>query len=75
MGTRPVFKEKLVLPGAMFGEDVYEVYEGQTKAQALEFLATKTVTRQQHYIVVETPEGVFGKDRAGVYEPSRNWRG
>ena len=75
MGTRPVFKEKLVLPRVMFGEDVYEVYEGESKNQALDFLSTKAVTRQQHYIVVETPDGVFGMDRTGIYEPSRNWRG
>ena len=40
MGSMPVFKEKLVLAGAMFGEDVYEVYDAVSKAQALEFLAT-----------------------------------
>ena len=69
------FKERLRLPGQLMGEDIYEVYAASTEAEAKAFLATKSVTRQQHYIVVETPEGVFAKDQMGEYAPSRNWRG
>jgi len=50
---------------AMF---TYEVYRAKTAQQAREFLEGKTVTDQLYYIVVETPEGNWGKDVKGMYK-------
>ena len=57
------FKEKIVKNGA-----AYEVYSASSRADAQAFLATKTVTAPQYYIVVDTPEGSFGKDIQGTYQ-------
>ena len=46
----------------------YECYEGKTKADAMEFLGEKEVTQGLYYIIVETPEGNFGRDKNGIYE-------
>lgn len=50
------------------GVSVYEVYTGPDKASASAFLKTKPVTRKFYYIVVETPEGNFGRDINGFYQ-------
>lgn len=50
------------------GVSLYEVYRGPDKAAAMDFLAGKTVSQRDYYIVVETPEGNFGKDIDGVYQ-------
>lgn len=52
-------------PGATW---TYEVYEADSKVDALAFLETKRVTQEFYYIVVETPEGSFGRDVNGIYE-------
>ena len=46
----------------------YEVYRAKTAQQAREFLEGKTVTEKLYYIVVETPEGNWGKDIKGMYK-------
>lgn len=46
----------------------YEVYRAKTAQQAREFLQGKTVSERNTYIVVETPEGNWGKDIGGMYK-------
>lgn len=50
------------------GISTYEVYTGPDKAGAIAFLKEKQVNRRQYYIVVETPEGSFGRDINGFYQ-------
>jgi hypothetical protein len=47
---------------------VWRVYKAPCKADAVAFLSTQTVTRPLYYIVVETPEGNFGRDKDGFYQ-------
>jgi hypothetical protein len=61
------FKERVVKPGALGTTCVYEVYVGPSKMDALKFLEGKEVTEGNHFIVVETPDGNWGKDRMGMY--------
>lgn len=70
-----ILVETLRLPSQVTGTDVYEVYFALTAEVAQKQLASMPVTRQQHYIIFETPEGNFGRDRLGTYTPSTNWRG
>ncbi len=49
------------------GVSTYEVYSGPDKASALAFLDGKTVTRRFYYLVVDTPEGSYGRDFVGLY--------
>ena len=52
-----------------FGQtNTYEVYTADSKAAALEFLESKTVTKPLYYLVVETPEGNWCKDKMGMYQ-------
>ncbi len=46
----------------------YRTYRGGSKADALAFLAEQNVTQREYYLVVETPEGNFGKDIQGFYQ-------
>ena len=46
----------------------YEVYEARTARQARDFLNGKTVAEPLCYIIVETPEGNWGKDIDGLFE-------
>lgn len=50
------------------GISVYEVYKGPDKASAMEFLKTKPVMKRLYYVVVDTPEGSFGRDINGFYQ-------
>ena len=50
------------------GVSTYEVYSAPDKASATAFLKTKPVTRKLYYIVVDTPEGSFGRDINGFYQ-------
>ena len=49
---------------------VWQVYSAPNKSAALAFLSEQTVTRSLFYVVVETPEGNFGKDKDGIYRES-----
>ncbi|MGI5818125.1 MAG: YecA family protein [Armatimonadota bacterium] len=49
-------------------EFTYQVYTGSTKQEAIEFLEGQEVNEPSFYIVVETPEGNWGKDIAGIYD-------
>ena len=46
----------------------YECYRGNNKADAMAFLKDKNVSESLYYIIVETPEGNFGRDKGGIYE-------
>ena len=46
----------------------YECYKGNNKADAMAFLKDKIVSECLYYIIVETPEGNFGRDKGGIYE-------
>ena len=50
------------------GVSVYEVYKGPDKASAFEFLKTKPVSKRLYYVVVDTPQGSFGRDINGFYQ-------
>jgi hypothetical protein len=50
------------------GANTYEVYKAPSKAVALEYLKTKSVTKPLYYVIVETPEGNWGKDINGIYQ-------
>ena len=49
------------------GVSLYEVYIGSDKASAVAFLQRRSVSRHYYYIVVDTPEGSFGRDITGLY--------
>ena len=67
--------EKKQLPGQLFGHDTYEVYQADAADDAKAFLNGRNIVEQQYYVIVETPAGIFGKDKSGFYTPSKNWRG
>ena len=50
------------------GQNTYEIYKAQSKSSALEFLKQKPVNKPLYYIIVETPEGNWGKDIEGIYQ-------
>lgn len=50
------------------GISVYEVYTGPDKPSAIAFLKDKAVTKNLYYVVVDTPEGSFGRDINGLYQ-------
>ena len=50
------------------GPFTYECYLAKNKADAMAFLNKKTVGKSLYYIVVDTPEGNFGRDINGIYE-------
>lgn len=50
------------------GPNTYEIYKANSKSVALEFLKNKTVAKSLYYIIVETPEGNWGKDIDGIYQ-------
>lgn len=52
------------LPGLF----TYELYTARTARRAREFLNSKTVTAELHYVVVETPEGTWGKNVEGLFK-------
>jgi uncharacterized membrane protein YhaH (DUF805 family) len=50
------------------GSSVWIVYKAPCKADAMAFLSRQYVDKSQYYVVVETPEGNFGKDKEGIYQ-------
>lgn len=61
--SRVKFKEKIKIKN-----NIYEVYTARNKQDAHEFLQNKPVSKSLYYIVVETPDGTWGKDIAGLYQ-------
>ena len=65
IGTEPVRFSEFVR-----GKDnvsIYEVYIGPSRAAAVKFLQGRTVRRKFYYVIVDTPEGSFGRDLTGFY--------
>ncbi len=50
------------------GPSTYRVLKASSKANALAYLKQNPVKRPQFYIVVETPQGNFGRDIDGIYK-------
>jgi hypothetical protein len=46
----------------------YAIHKGPSAAAAKHFLAQRIVSKQLYYIVVETPEGNYGRDIDGIYK-------
>ncbi len=47
--------------------NTYQVYTAPSRRQALDFLRAKEVKREREYLIVETPEGNFGKDLIMIF--------
>lgn len=50
------------------GMHTYRVHRAPSKAAAIAFLQANPVTQNYLYLIVETPEGDFGRDINGIYE-------
>ena len=50
------------------GPNTYEVYKAPSQSVALEFLKKKSVNKPLYYVIIETPEGNWGKDKDGIYQ-------
>lgn len=50
------------------GANTYDIYSAKSKSAALEFLKNKSVTKSLYYVIIETPEGNWGKDINGIYQ-------
>lgn len=50
---------------------LYKVYKGPDEQSAMAFLQQNPVTKDFLYLVVETPEGNFCRDKAGIYREER----
>ena len=48
--------------------NTWMVYKAPSKADALSFLSTQSVNERLYYVIVETPEGNFGRDIDGFYQ-------
>jgi uncharacterized membrane protein YhaH (DUF805 family) len=47
---------------------VWIVYKAPCKADAMAFLSRRQIDHPLYYVVVETPEGNFGRDKDGFYQ-------
>ena len=73
LSERPVtiddYRKKVVfLREDRDGDNIWVVYKAPTKAIATMFLSNQQIDRPSYYVVVETPEGNFGKDINGNYQ-------
>ncbi len=71
--TQPAQPEKVVYiredrQSGMGGTAIYRVYKGQDEQSAMAFLKENPVTQDLLYLVVETPEGNFCRDKMGIYK-------
>ena len=48
--------------------NIWMIYQAPAKADALEYLSKQEISVPSYYVVVETPEGNFGKDINGLYQ-------
>ncbi len=62
------FKSEQSKPGAFGTMNTYVVYTAPNSATAQAFLEEQKVTENFYYIVVETPEGNYGRDLEGIYQ-------
>ena len=56
------YKEKEITDG-----NTYEVYTAPNPSIAIEFLRTSEIKEERKYIIVETPQGNFGKDMIMIF--------
>jgi hypothetical protein len=66
--AQATFKKKWSKRNQFGYMDTYEEWTASSEAAAKAYLNTRQVTEAQYYVVVETPEGCWGKDRGGVYK-------
>jgi len=62
------FVEKYSKDNSFMSVNTYEIYKGPDAATAKAFLETKKVTKSLYYIIVETPEGNYGRDIEGMHK-------
>lgn len=62
-GTDIKFRDKEVKNG-----NTYEVYTATCRSKALDFLRATEVKEERKYVIVETPEGSFGKDLIMIFD-------
>lgn len=66
--SKVIFKEKYQKPADATRFFTYEIFEAPDKATAIKFLEGKTVVEPLYYLLVDTPQGSFGKDNGGIYD-------
>ena len=49
-------------------KNIWVVYKAPTKVDAMAFLSKITIEKPSYYVIVETPEGNFGRDKDGFYQ-------
>jgi len=49
-------------------DNVWSIHQASCKADAMAFLSSHPVDRPHFYLIVETPEGNFGRDLHGIYQ-------
>ncbi|MDR0698951.1 MAG: DUF805 domain-containing protein [Tannerella sp.] len=47
---------------------VWVIYKAPSKSDAMDFLSQQQIVRPLYYVIVETPEGNFGRDKDGFYQ-------
>ncbi len=48
--------------------NVWHIYKAPSKVHAMSYLSKITVDKPSYFVVVETPEGNFGRDKDGIYQ-------
>ena len=63
------FRKKVVfLREDRDNNNIWIIYNAPTKAIAMMFLSRQRIERPAYFVIVETPEGNFGKDKDGIYQ-------
>ncbi|HCE46800.1 MAG TPA: hypothetical protein DET40_24910 [Lentisphaeria bacterium] len=50
----------------------YEFYTADSRNEALEFLRKSPVKEEKKYLIVDTPEGTFGKDLVAIFKEAKS---
>jgi hypothetical protein len=61
-------EQKRLSIGSISGTSTYRIHKGPDAATARAFLQEHPVTKPLYYIVVETPEGNYCRDKDGIYK-------
>jgi len=48
--------------------NIWIVYKAPSKVHAMSFLSKVRIDKPSYYVIVETPEGNFGRDKDGLYQ-------
>jgi hypothetical protein len=67
-GETVVFKQIYNKPFLQGTTNTYEEWTAPSAQAAKEFLNQHPVTKQQYYLVVETPAGNWCRDRLSIYQ-------